>query len=108
MACIRLLRPITLIDRFAVSRIGTTALLLPLAPNSFGFTLIFISWGVKSADMLKRVCVFIFFGLLTLPVGSQNVRPSGDSSQEAALIQQYATRVRYENDGTGYREVTAA
>jgi len=70
--------------------------------------LIFGSCGVKSAHMLKPVCVFIFSGLLTLSAASQDAHTSGDTSQEAALIQQSATRVRYENDGTGYVEKTAA
>jgi tetratricopeptide (TPR) repeat protein/transglutaminase-like putative cysteine protease len=58
--------------------------------------------------MLKPVCFFIFLGLLAMSAVSQDTHPSGDTSQEGALIQQYATRVRYENDGTGYHEVTAA
>src|SRR5260221_10467160 len=60
------------------------------------------------AHMLKSICVLIFSVLLTLPAASQGARPSTDTTQEAALIQQFATRVRYENDGTGLWEVTAA
>lgn len=58
--------------------------------------------------MRKPVLLFIFSVLLTLSAASQDSHPSGKNSEEAALIQQYATRVRYENDGTGSREVTAA
>ncbi|HEV7551037.1 MAG TPA: DUF3857 domain-containing protein, partial [Candidatus Angelobacter sp.] len=58
--------------------------------------------------MLKPICAFIFSVLLTMPAASQDVHTAGDTAQEAALVQQYDTRVRYENDGTGYQEVTAA
>jgi tetratricopeptide (TPR) repeat protein/transglutaminase-like putative cysteine protease len=58
--------------------------------------------------MLKPICVLTFCALLALPAIAQGTRPSADTSQEAALIQQLATRVRYENDGTGLREETAS
>ncbi len=58
--------------------------------------------------MTKPICALIFCFLLALPAAAQGTRPSADTSQEAALIQQLATRVRYENDGTGLREETAS
>src|SRR5260221_5116835 len=58
--------------------------------------------------MVKSIFVFAFCALFTLPGSSQAARPSDDTSREAALIQQLTTRMRYENDGTGVREVTSA
>ena len=58
--------------------------------------------------MLKPVCALIFSALLTMSAASQDAQKTGDTSQEAALIQQFDTHVRHENDGTGYQQVTAA
>lgn len=58
--------------------------------------------------MPKSILISFFCIMLALPAVSQATRSSADTSQEAALIQQFATRVRFENDGTGVREVTAA
>ncbi len=63
---------------------------------------------LKAAHMVKPIFFLAFCALFTLPGASQAARPSGDTSQEAALIQQLATRVRYENDGTGLHETTSA
>src|SRR6266567_4841699 len=57
--------------------------------------------------MAKSILLPVFFALFVLPGNSQTARPSGDTSREAALIQQLTTRIRYENDGTGVREVTS-
>ena len=58
--------------------------------------------------MSKPSFALVFCFLLALPAIAQGTRPATDTSKEAALIQQLATRVRYENDGTGLREETAS
>jgi tetratricopeptide (TPR) repeat protein len=58
--------------------------------------------------MHKTIYVLAFCSLMALLSVAQVKDPSSDTSQEAALIQQLAKRVRYENDGTGLQEVTAA
>src|ERR1700742_1297019 len=58
--------------------------------------------------MPKTIYVLIFSALLAASAIPQNAGPSSDTATEAALIQQFDTRVRYENDGTGLQEVTAS
>lgn len=68
----------------------------------------FLVGGVlKSAHMLKIICVLTFLALPPLALPGQTKAASGDTAQEAAVIQQLDSRVRYENDGTGVHETTA-
>jgi transglutaminase-like putative cysteine protease/tetratricopeptide (TPR) repeat protein len=63
---------------------------------------------LKSALMLKPTLLLLLCSLVTFTATGQGTRPPIDTSQEAAVIQQWDTRVRFENDGTGLQEKTAA
>jgi tetratricopeptide (TPR) repeat protein/transglutaminase-like putative cysteine protease len=59
---------------------------------------------------MARLFLILFFCLeCTLQVGSQTKAPtSSDTAKEAAVVERFVTRLHYENDGTGFEEVTRA
>lgn len=69
----------------------------------------FVLKDAKKRVMLRYMLAstsLIAFALL----GAAQTKPSAppDTKGEAVLVEQYVTRVRFENDGTGFREVTFA
>jgi tetratricopeptide (TPR) repeat protein len=65
-------------------------------------------------DAKKRVMLRYFLVSLTvvafasLGAAQTKTSPPPDTKGEAVLVEQYLTRVHFENDGTGFREVTFA
>jgi tetratricopeptide (TPR) repeat protein len=57
----------------------------------------------------KRLFILLFCLGCTLHLSSQTKTPaSSDTAKEAAIVERFITRLHYENDGTGFEEVTRA
>src|SRR5256885_14835893 len=57
----------------------------------------------------KQLFILLFCLGFSLYLSSQTKTPaSSDTAKEAAIVERFITRLHYENDGTGFEEVTRA